>query len=234
MRIFYLFLLLFSICFSSFGQRDNTYLPSKRNFKIKYVSYDSKNRKEYSEVWQLVGKSKTDKYIQYNIESEITTRKHNTFYQYFRVVSNDSIFFIGSERYLDPIKLDSYQKMVVKITADSVVIPIRPKPGQMLPQANCEANILRGTGSILMSMKVLLMNRKVDGIEKITTPAGTFSCFKISSEKLVYGGILKSKTKIYEWYAINVGLIRMEEYSNKKKLISYKVLESIAEDFFLP
>jgi hypothetical protein len=141
---------------------------------------------------------------------------------------------VGSARYLDPIKLDSYQKMVVKISADSVAIPIRPKRGQMLPQASCKASILRGTGSILMSMNVILMNRKVDGIEKLTTPAGTFTCFKISSEKLTYGGISKNKTKIYEWYAINVGLIRMEEYSSKRKLISYKVLESIAEDFCLP
>ncbi|WP_372750999.1 hypothetical protein [Labilibaculum sp.] len=201
---------------------------------MKYVTYDSKNRKEYSEVWQLVGKSRTGEGIQYNIESEITTRKHNTFYQYFRLVSNDSIFFVGSERYLDPIKLDSYQKMVIKISSDSVAVPIHPKAGQMLPEATCEASILRGTGSVLMSMNVVLMNRKVDGIEKLKTPAGNFTCFKISAEKLTYGGISKSKTKIYEWYAVNVGLVRMEEYNSKRKLISYKVLESIAEDFFLP
>ncbi|PKQ60343.1 hypothetical protein BZG02_19735 [Labilibaculum filiforme] len=234
MRIFYTILLLFSIAFSSFGQRENTYLPSKRNFRIKYVSYDSKDRKQYSEVWQLVGKSKSDGLIQYNIESEITTKKHSIFYQYFRLVSNDSIFFIGSERYMDPIKLDSYQRMVIKISSDSVAIPIKPKIGQMLPESCCEASILRGTGSVLMSMTVLLVNRKVDAVETIKTPAGSFTCFKISSEKLTFGGISKSKTKLFEWYAVNVGLVRMEERHLKGKIISYKVLESLAEDFLLP
>lgn len=234
MRIFYTIFILLSFSFSSFGQRDNTYLPSKRNFRIKYVSYDSKDRREYSEIWQLVGKSKSNGLIQYNIESEITTRKQNTFYQYFRLVTKDSIFFIGSERYLDPKKLDSYQKMVIKISSDSVAIPVRPKIGQMLPEASCEASILRGTGSVLMSMNVLLINRKIDAMENISTPAGNFNCFKISTDKITYGGINKSKTKIFEWYAINVGLVRMEEYQSKGKLISYKVLESLAEDFFLP
>ncbi|MDQ1770266.1 hypothetical protein GQR60_04085 [Labilibaculum sp. A4] len=234
MRIFYTTLLLFSISLSSFGQRDNTYLPSKRNFRIKYISYDSKDRRQYSEVWQLVGKSKLDGLIQYNIESEITTRKQNTFYQYFRMVSNDSTFFVGSERYMDPIKLDSYQKMVIKISSDSVAIPIQPTVGQILPESGCEASILRGTGSVLMSMNVLLINRKVDAIENIRTPAGNFNCFKISSDKITYGGISKNKTKIFEWYAINVGLVRMEEYHPNGKLISYKILESLAEDFLLP
>lgn len=234
MRIFYTIFLLLSISLSSLGQRDNTYLPSKRNFRIKYVSYDSKDRREYSEVWQLVGKSKSEGLIQYNIESEITTRKHNTFYQYFRLVSHDSTFFIGSERYLNPIKLDSYQKMVIKISSDSVAIPTKPKIGQMLPASSCEARILRGTGSVLISMNVLLINRKVDTIENIRTPAGNFTCFKISTDKITYGGISKNKTKLFEWYAINVGLVRMEEYHPKGKLISYKVLESLAEDFFLP
>ncbi|MDM8158729.1 hypothetical protein QUH73_02750 [Labilibaculum sp. K2S] len=234
MRIFYTTLLLFSISLSSFGQRDNTYLPSKRNFRIKYISYDSKDRRQYSEVWQLVGKSKLDGLIQYNIESEITTRKKNTFYQYFRLVSNDSTFFVGSERYMDPIKLDSYQKMVIKISSDSVVIPIKPTVGQMLPESGCEASILRGTGSVLMSMNVLLINRKVDAIENIRTLAGNFNCFKISTDKITYGGISKNKTKVFEWYAINVGLVRMEEHHPNGKLISYKILESLAEDFLLP
>jgi hypothetical protein len=210
-------------------------MPSKRNFKMKYVNYDNKNRKTYTEVWQLAGKTidKSGK-IRYNIESEITTIKQNTFYQYFHFTSKDSNFYIGAERYLDPVKLDSYQKMVVKIDADSVVLPLKPQIGKMLPEASCQADILRGTGSVLMSMTVLLVNRKIDGIESIETPAGKFKCYKISSDKISYSGISRNKLKIVEWYAINVGLVRMEEYHKKGKLMTYKQIESIAEDFFIP
>ncbi|WP_282013841.1 hypothetical protein [Marinifilum flexuosum] len=227
-----LFLMISILCF---GQRDYSYMPSKRNFKVKYVNYDHKNRKVYTEIWQLAGKSKDESgKIRYNIESEITTVKQNTFYQYFHFTSKDSNFYIGAERYLDPIKLDSYQKMVVKIDADRVVLPIKPIPGKILPEASCQADILRGTGSVLMSMTVLLVNRKVDGVESIETPAGKFKCYKISSDKIYFSGISRNKTKLVEWYAINVGLIRMEEYHKKGKLIFYKQIESIAEDFFIP
>ncbi|WP_421919339.1 hypothetical protein [Marinifilum sp.] len=218
-----------------FGQRDHSYMPSKRNFKIKYVNYDHKNRKTYTAIWQLAGKTK-DAYgkIRYNIESEITTIKQNTFYQYFHFTSKDSNFYIGAERYLDPIKLDSYQNMVVKIDADSVALPLNPIKDQLLPEATCQADILRGTGSVLMSMTVLLVNRRVEGIENIETPAGKFNCYRISSDKITFSGISKTKTRLIEWYAINVGLIRMEEYHKKGKLLSYKQIESIAEDFFIP
>lgn len=235
MKQFYSTIILLFIYSIVFGQRDYSYMPSKRNFKLKYVNYDKKNRKIYTEIWQLASKTKDDNgTIRYNIESEITTTKHNTFYQYFYFTSKDSSFYIGAERYLDPIKLDSYQKMVVKINADSLVLPINPTIGQILPQANCTADILRGTGSVLMSMNVLLINRRIDGIESINTPAGNFKCYKISSDKITYSGISRNKSKLVEWYAINIGLIRMEEYHKKGKLLNYKQLESITEDFFIP
>jgi len=218
----------------AFAQRDCSYMPSKRNFKIKYETYDHKNRKEFSEVWKLVGKEKHENFIKYNIESEITTRNQQTIYQYFHLSTRDSNFYIGAIRYLDPIQLDSYQKMVIKVLSDSVIIPIKPKISQILPEATCSAKIMRGTGSVLMSMNVLLINRKVDGIDTIDTAAGRFKSFRISSEKISYSGISIKKTKLLEWYAINVGLVRMEEYHKNGNLISYKVLESLAEDFFIP
>lgn len=85
-----------------------------------------------------------------------------------------------------------------------------------------------------MSMTILLVNRKVDGVENIETPVGKFKCYKVSSDKISYSGISRNKTKLIEWYAINVGLVRIEEYHRNGKLISYKQLENIAEDFFLP
>ena len=236
MRSFYLILIFLVLAVSTcFAQRAGSYLPSKRNFKMKYVQYDNKDRYQFSEVWQLVSKTKRNGHsISYNMESEITTKKQNTFYQHFQFITKDSLFFIGAERYLDPIKLDSYQKMVVKINADSVIIPLTLKVGQILPEACCEANILRGTGSVLMSMNVLLVNRRVDAIEEVRTPAGTYTCYKICSDKICYSGISKNRTKLIEWYSTNTGLVRMEEYHRKGKLISYKVLESLAEDFFIP
>lgn len=236
MRYIYLITIFLSLGItSSFAQRDGSYLPSKRNFKMKYVNYDHKDRHTFTEVWQLVSKSKIEKdSFSYNIESEITTKKQNTFYQNFQFITKDSMFYIGAERYLDPIKLDSYQKMVVKIKADSVILPLNPNIGQILPEAICEASILRGTGSVLMSMNVLLVNRRVDAIEDIKTPAGTFTCFKICSDKICYSGISKNRSQLIEWYSINTGLVRMEAYNRKGKLISYKVLESFAEDFFIP
>lgn len=235
MKQIYSILILILFSANCYAQRNFSYMPSKRNFKVWYVNYDKKNRKTYTEVWQLVGKTQDERdKIRYNIESEITTVKQNTFYQYFHFSSKDSIFYIGADKYLDPIKLNSYKKMEVKIDVDSIVLPLKPFIGEILPEASCQADILRGTGSVLMSMTVLLVNRKVDGVENIETPVGKFKCYKVSSDKISYSGISRNKTKLIEWYATNVGLIRMEEYHKNGKLISYKQLESIAEDFFMP
>jgi len=72
-------------------------------------------------------------------------------------------------------------------------------------------------------MNVWITNRKVEAIEDITTPAGTFTCYKISSD-VETKMMMKISIKSVEWYAKNVGTVRTESYNNNGKLTGYTLL----------
>ena len=80
-----------------------------------------------------------------------------------------------------------------------------------------------------MLMKFVYKDRKVEGKEEITTPAGTFNCFKISNSVEVEMDIpgMDEKTKemmkqmknnmkstTTTWFAPNFGIVKMEMYMN--------------------
>jgi hypothetical protein len=234
MRLFYLLLLYLFSTLTLFGQRDHTYIPSHKNFEITYEQYNHKNKKEFTEILQLIQRKRSNGSLRYNIQSEITKPNYDTYYQCFHVFANDSLFYIGGERYMNPIQINAYQKMVVKLNSDKVIIPIKPKAGQMLPEASCEASIMRGIGDVLMTIHVMLINRRVVAKNTIETPSGKFKCYKIKSDKLIYSGISRKRYLLIEWYAINTGLVRSELRNRKGKLINYKVITKRSKEFILP
>lgn len=75
-------------------------------------------------------------------------------------------------------------------------------------------------------MSFMVTNRKVIGKESVTTPAGTFECYKISYD-IATKMMINMKTKATEWYARGTGLIKSETYSTDGKLMGSNVLTSI-------
>ena len=78
-------------------------------------------------------------------------------------------------------------------------------------------------GAMNMNFVFDTFNRKVEGNEKITTPAGTFDCTIISSEtriKAIMANSYKSKT----WYSKGIGMVQQENYSNKGTVESKEIL----------
>ena len=72
-------------------------------------------------------------------------------------------------------------------------------------------------------------NRKVEGTETITTPAGTYNCVKYSSDTEVSSTMFKSKSKSTMYMAKNVGMVKMESYDDKGKLQTKQLLTSFGK-----
>jgi hypothetical protein len=65
----------------------------------------------------------------------------------------------------------------------------------------------------------------VEALENMTTPAGTFKCYKIAST-IETKSMISITTHTVEWMAKDVGVVRSENYNKKGKLTSYMVLTS--------
>lgn len=97
-------------------------------------------------------------------------------------------------------------------------------PGQVLD----DAVFTMRTNSANMSMDVTtsLTDRKVVAKEKITTPAGTFECMKVSGNRKTTMSFLGKPRNMgkpsqeHVWIAAGVGTIKQENYNEKGKLES--------------
>ncbi len=89
-----------------------------------------------------------------------------------------------------------------------------------------------GTSQFAMEIVSSLLDRKVDGREQLTTPAGTFDCVKISgkqSSSMKVVGVNKSMgeaTIDYIWFTPGIGVIKQASYTEKGKLINSSQLTS--------
>ncbi len=83
------------------------------------------------------------------------------------------------------------------------------------------------------SMKMMGMKTTTEGKntvvakESVTTPAGTFSCFKVEGEVSAKALMKTTKTKTVTWLAPGVGTVKAEVYDGKDKLQSSQELVSL-------
>ena len=132
-------------------------------------------------------------------------------------VSIDFKSLMGSGR---PSQFDN---MELDIKGNNIYIPNDLSVGQTLPDAEMEMTI---TGApIAMKSFMRMYNRKVEGKESVTTPAGTFECFVISYDTDMKMGI-KSTGKTKQWLAEDIGMVKTEDYNKKGKLRSMSLLTS--------
>ncbi len=76
------------------------------------------------------------------------------------------------------------------------------------------------------SMKMMGMKTTTEGKntvaakESVTTPAGTFDCYKIESETSSKAMLKTTKVKSISWIAEGIGTVKSETYDGKDKLLS--------------
>lgn len=135
---------------------------------------------------------------------------------------------IDMRKYIPEEQRKAFDAYEMKIESQNLELPAKLSAGQSLKDGSV---ILTTVGSpIAMKMTVHITDRKVEGKETITTPAGTFDCWKISSKSSVqiHMGInMNFNSSVVEWMAEKVGMVKSESYDQGGKLSFTTVLSSI-------
>jgi hypothetical protein len=128
----------------------------------------------------------------------------------------------------DASKAPGNMKMEVK--ESYLEFPLNPTVGQSIPDNVITTKVSdKSSGREIGEHKTSFINRKVVGKEKVTTPAGTFECFKatgdIKSEMQMQGMNRPMPTfKTVSYYNKEIGLIKSETYDESGQLMRYSVL----------
>jgi len=122
-----------------------------------------------------------------------------------------------------------YEEMNVDmdITGTDIQLPNKLSVGQNLEDANINVNM--NMSGIKMKLAVNTTNRTVVAKESVTTPAGTFDCYVITSN--IASKVMVSNIKLSDklWLSEGVGIVKQESYSKKGKLESRMVLTSFSK-----
>lgn len=114
------------------------------------------------------------------------------------------------------------KNMEATISGDGIDYPATLSEGMALKDGATEIK-LGSNGMTFITMKFDIKNRKVEKKETITTPAGTFECYKITYD-MDMKVMLKRSMKTAEWIAPGVGVVKTESYNQKGELEGYTEL----------
>ena len=144
----------------------------------------------------------------------------------YKVMCKGDEFLMDMSNYMDQEKMQAYEGMDISISSSNISIPSNPTEGQSLDDGYVSAQISNEEIPI-MTITVNIKNRKVEALEKITTPAGTFDAVKISYDLEMRMGLL-FKYKGKQWFVKNNGIVRTELWNKKgSKMMSYDELTKI-------
>lgn len=135
------------------------------------------------------------------------------------------IFKMDMKNFIDEETLKSFEGMEITMDATDLDYPAVLTAGQALKDGDITIKVTN-QGMPVMTMVVRIYDRKVEAAEDMTTPAGTFSCYKMTSTietKTMFTIVAKST----DWIAAKVGPVRSESYDKAGKLLSYMVLTSL-------
>ena len=192
----------------------STYYPFKEGTTFQITSYN-KNGKKAAIIDYAVKESSGDTAI-LNYEMHDVKGKLIMASEYGITCENDGIS-IDFSSLLAPGVLEPYEGMEVDISGTNLLLPNNLSVGQSLPDADVLANIK--VTPINMKMTVNIRDRKVEGRETVTTPAGTFECVVISYTHQSKMGV-KITGSAKEWIAKGTGMVKSESYNKKGRMIS--------------
>jgi len=208
------------------AQGCDAYFPMEKGDYRVMKSYDKKDKLTGTVKQKVIkvediegGKSLTVEMESYDDKDELT------FSDELVMSCKDGVFTVDMKNYLNYQMMQGLEGVTVNIDATELEMPADMQPGMALKDGSIHVQATN-MGIPMLNMEVRIYDRKVEGMEEITTPAGTFNCYKLTynTEVKSFG---KYEMKSIEWVAKDVGSVRSESYDKKDKLSSYSVLTEL-------
>jgi hypothetical protein len=204
-----------------------TYYFAKEGAKATYEHYDSKNKLTQTQENVLKTIRNTATGFEILMSTSLKDAKGKVLFdnRNFNVKCDNGVLKMDlSSMYMGDLK-NMGKDIVMEVSGDGVSFPSELKEGADLPNGETEVKMKSGSMT-LMTLRFNEMNRKVEKKESVTTPAGTFDCYKIVSDTEMKI-LIKRNIKTASWIARGVGVVKTESYNKKGEIESTMVLTKL-------
>jgi hypothetical protein len=223
MKNLFLFLISILIISEVNAQCNNPFYQLKEGTIIQMKSFDAKDKlqsRSDTKVVQFDGSASG--YIA-TIAYQIFDKKDKVISEgEYKLVCENGVIKIDMSSFMPAETMTAFKDMQVEVTMDQLNYPASMSVGQTLNDASMK--ISTQNSPIPMNMVFDITNRKVDGKESITTPAGTFDCFKISYNTHSKMMMANMNFTNVEYLSEKCGAVKTETYKSNGKLTSYTLL----------
>jgi len=217
-------LLLLVACFiighlSANGQC-NPYYDIEEGTVYEITSYDHKDKVSGRTVSKIDSYEETSNGWKAKIDFKTYDKKDELIIENedVEMTCADGIIEMDMQRFMPAQMMESFKEMNFQMDIDNIQIPSELNVGDELDDGS-----ITMTGDIPMTISIKIENRKVEAKETITTPAGTFECYKISYD-VNMKTVMSQSSKGVEWIAKDVGVVKSESYNGRGKLMGYSLL----------
>ena len=203
----------------------------KQGSTLGYTHYNAAGKPENKSVQTVKSVQKTGETKTAEIHAEILSKKdkvENTID--FGVSCTGNVFSMDFKSLIPSQSLKAYKNMEMAIEGINQEYPEKMSVGQSLPDGKVKIK-MSSSGMAMMDMEMNIVNRKVEAMETLETPAGKFECTVISQESSMVtttmGMPMKMNFKSKEWFSPKAGMVKSEDYSEKGKLRGYTLLTEL-------
>lgn len=222
--------LLFS---SAFSQNCSGYYYLS-NSSVVMTTYDKKAKENGKVTYTISDIKKTGDAITANFTSEMVDEKGKSLSKgsgKYKCAGGN--LFVDARTSMPQEQMGAYKDMDVKADEVFIEYPASFSSGQSLKDANFKMEVIN-KGNAFSTITMNQTNRKVEGKESVTSPAGTWECWKISYDgrfRATVGGPsgigIPFNFKSTEWFAPGFGIVKTETYNKNGKLIGSTLITAV-------
>ncbi len=196
------------------AQNCKNYLLLQNNKRVEMTVYNRKGKEDGKQVWLVSNVKNVGKTTTATLNTEFFTGKGKSINKSeSQVQCSGGSLQMSMKLMMGEAQQKQMNNATVKAKGEFIDYPATIKEGDKLPDGNMQMDYTM-EGGMAASIEIIITERSVGGKEPITSPAGTWECFKITSHQKIISKIagmgIPFKTDVTEWYAPGVGVIKTE------------------------
>ena len=224
-KLLFLPALLFSL--SVFGQC-NDYYVLEQGTEWTYENFNKNGKTAGKNQQKVTAYEKTGSGFKATINSVIFSDKGKKAMEGdLEMTCENGVMIMDMRKFIPEEQQKAFSSYEMKMESENLELPSKLSVGQSLKNGSIT---MTAVGSpIPMNMSVQITDRKVVAKETITTPAGTFECYKITSKsntQTKMGINMSFEFSSTEWIAEKAGMVKSESFDKNGKSNGYTVLVS--------
>jgi hypothetical protein len=208
-----------------FSQDCSNYYFLQNNKTIEMTISNNKGNESGKMTYVVSDSKKNGSSITATINSEFVDSKGKTISKATNNVKcENGVMQMDMKTFIPPAQTEQMKSGEAKATDVYLEYPANMNVGDQLKDG--QLNMDYESNGLKSSIEISITERKVEGKESVTTPAGTWECYKISAKNKIVSktaGIgFPIKMDVIDWFSPGFGVVKTESKSGKTEITSIK------------